>query len=97
MPIVRCPGGCFVSAYHCMDGIGPDRKPTYDKAWHVEEPNTFGTAKYVKWCRLIGAEPFICTNAGTGTEEEMSDWVEYCNLNLGKFARQKVARNRTAA
>jgi alpha-N-arabinofuranosidase len=87
VPIVRWPGGCFVSSYHWLDGIGPNRQPTYDKAWGVEDPNTFGTVEFVKWCRLIGAEPFICTNAGTGTPEEMSDWVEYCNLNIGKYGR----------
>jgi alpha-N-arabinofuranosidase len=87
IPIVRWPGGCFVSAYHWLDGVGPNRQSSLDKAWNVEEPNTFGTVEFVKWCRLIGAEPFICTNAGTGTQEEMSDWVEYCNLNIGKFAR----------
>ncbi len=89
IPIVRWPGGCFVSAYHWLDGVGPDREPTYDKAWHVEDPNTFGTAEYVQWCRLIGAEPYICTNAGTGTLEEMSDWVEYCNLSIGKYGRMR--------
>ncbi|MDR2470074.1 MAG: hypothetical protein LBD27_06300 [Tannerella sp.] len=87
IPIVRWPGGCFVSSYHWLDGVGTNRQPTFDKAWSVEDPNTFGTVEFVKWCRLIGAEPFICTNAGTGTQEEMSDWVEYCNLNVGKFAR----------
>ena len=89
IPIVRWPGGCFVSAYHWLDGVGPDREPTWDKAWHVEDPNTFGTAEYVQWCRLIGAEPYICTNAGTGTIEEMSDWVEYCNLSVGKYGRMR--------
>jgi alpha-N-arabinofuranosidase len=87
VPIVRWPGGCFVSSYHWLDGTGSKRIPTYDKAWKVEEPNTFGTDEYIKWCRLIGAEPYICTNAGTGTPEEMSDWVEYCNLNIGKYGR----------
>ena len=87
VPIVRWPGGCFVSAYHWLDGVGPERQPAYDKAWHVEDPNTFGTAEFVEWCRRIGAEPYICTNAGTGTPEEMSDWVEYCNLKIGKYGR----------
>ncbi|MDR1762940.1 MAG: hypothetical protein LBR64_03140 [Dysgonamonadaceae bacterium] len=87
IPIVRWPGGCFVSSYHWLDGVGQTRQPAYDKAWGVEDPNTFGTAEFVHWCRLIGAEPFICTNAGTGTAEEMSDWVEYCNLNVGKYAQ----------
>ncbi|MDR1817799.1 MAG: hypothetical protein LBR07_06475, partial [Puniceicoccales bacterium] len=93
VPIVRWPGGCFVSSYHWQDGVGPAAKrvPTLDKAWGVEDPNTFGTVEFVKWCRLIGAEPYICTNAGTGTAEEMSDWVEYCNARVGKFARMRAA------
>ena len=91
IPIVRWPGGCFVSAYHWIYGVGPDREPTFDKAWRVEDPNLFGTAEFVKWCRMIGAEPYICTNAGTGTPEEMSDWVEYCNLNVGRFGRMRRA------
>ena len=82
VPVVRWPGGCFVSSYHWFDGVGPIRTPAYDKAWHVEDPNTFGTDEFIAWCRKIGAEPFICTNAGTGTPEEMSDWVEYCNLRI---------------
>ena len=61
--------------------------PVFDKAWGVEDPNTFGTDEYVEWCRAIGAAPYICTNAGTGTLEEMSDWVEYCNLkDTGHYA-----------
>jgi alpha-N-arabinofuranosidase len=87
IPVIRWPGGCFVSAYHWLDGVGPNRPRSFDKAWGVIEPNTFGTAEFVKWCRLINAEPYICTNAGTGTPEEMSDWVEYCNLTDGKFAQ----------
>ena len=90
VPIVRWPGGCFVSTYHWMDGVGKKRTPSFDKAWGVEDPNTFGTDEFVKWCRLIGAEPYICTNAGTGFEEEMSDWVEYCNLaSQGRYARMR--------
>lgn len=91
VPIVRWPGGCFVSSYHWRDGIGPSRNPSYDKAWRVEEPNTFGTDEFIAWCREIGAEPYICTNAGTGTPEEMSDWVEYCNGNLGRWAAVRRA------
>ena len=91
VPIVRWPGGCFVSAYHWKYGVGPKRQPMWDKAWEVEDPNTFGTDEYVKWCRKVGCEPYICTNAGSGNEEEMSDWVEYCNLNVGKWGRQRIA------
>jgi len=90
VPIVRWPGGCFVSAYHWKDGVGSDRQPSYDKHWKVEEPNTFGTDEFIAWCRAIGAEPYICTNAGTGTAEEMSDWVEYCNGTTGRWARLRA-------
>lgn len=91
VPIVRWPGGCFASAYHWLDGVGRAREPSYDKAWRVEDPNTFGTDEFVSWCRLVGAEPYICTNAGTGTAEEMSNWVEYCNLTVGRWARLRAA------
>ena len=86
--VIRWPGGCFASGYHWRHGVGPDRVPSYDKAWRVEEPNTFGTDEFIEFCRLTGAEPYLCANAGTGTAEEMSDWVEYCNLNgRSRFAR----------
>lgn len=92
VPILRWPGGCFVSAYHWKDGVGQKRQPVFDKAWRVEEPNTFGTDEYIKLCRKIGCEPYICMNAGTGTPEEMSDWVEYCNLESeGKYAGWRIA------
>ena len=80
VPIMRWPGGCFVSAYHWKDGVGKNRIPSFNKAWRVPEPNTFGTDEYISLCGKIGCEPYICTNAGTGSAEEMSDWVEYCNL-----------------
>ncbi len=86
--VVRWPGGCFVSAYHWVDGIGPSRSPRFDKAWRVDEPNTFGTREFVEWCELVGATPYICTNAGTGTAEEMADWLEYCNSSSnGRWAQ----------
>jgi len=92
VPILRWPGGCFVSAYHWKNAVGPVRTPYFDKAWHVEEPCTFGTDEYIELCRRIGCEPYICTNAGTGDAEEMSDWVEYCNLDHeGPYAKQRIA------
>lgn len=96
VPVLRWPGGCFVSSYHWKDAVGEKRKPFFDKAWRVEDPNTFGTDEYVKMCRKIGCEPYICTNAGTGTAEEMSDWVEYCNLeDAGWYAKQRIANGYT--
>ena len=91
VPVLRWPGGCFVSSYHWQDGVGSARVPSFDKAWRVEDPNTFGTDEYIDLCRKLGCEPYICTNAGTGTAEEMSDWVEYCNLeHEGRYARKRV-------
>lgn len=92
VPILRWPGGCFVSSYNWKKAVGPNRTPMFDKSWRVEDPNTFGTDEYVKMCRKIGCEPYICTNAGTGSPEEMSDWLEYCNLDHeGEFARWRIA------
>lgn len=92
VPIIRWPGGCFVSSYHWKDAVGPERQPLFDKAWRVEDPNTFGTDEYIKLCRKLDCEPYICTNAGTGTAEEMSDWVEYCNLEReGRWAKLRIA------
>lgn len=89
--VLRWPGGCFVSAYHWKDGVGLHREPAFDKAWRVEDDNSFGTDEYMDFCRKINVEPYICTNAGSGTPEEMSDWVEYCNLkNQGKWAKYRI-------
>ncbi|MDO5538856.1 MAG: alpha-L-arabinofuranosidase C-terminal domain-containing protein [Eubacteriales bacterium] len=91
VPVLRWPGGCFVSSYHWKDAVGEKRVPLFDKAWRVEEPNTFGTDEYINMCRKVGCEPYICTNAGTGTAEEMSDWVEYCNLPCeGQYAKWRI-------
>src|SRR5215204_2372514 len=88
---IRWPGGCFVSGYHWQDGVGPTRTTAYDKAWGVEDSNLFGTDEFVAFCRKVGAEPYICTNAGTGTPEEMAGWLEYCNLDeAGAWARLRI-------
>lgn len=83
VPNVRWPGGCFVSSYDWLDGVGPDRLPTYDPAWRVTDPNTFGTGEFLAWCEELGAEAYICTNAGTGTPKEMAAWLEYANRPVG--------------
>ena len=89
--IVRWPGGCFASGYNWKDGVGLGRKPTPDPVWGVEDSNKFGTDEFVQWCRLIGSEPFICTNAGDGTPEEMREWVEYCNNSNGQYSKMRRA------
>ncbi len=89
VPIIRWPGGCYASGYHWQDGVGRQRKPTDDMAWGVREPHTFGTDEFVELCRLLGCEPYICSNAGNGTVEEMKGWVEYCNGSTGRFAQMR--------
>lgn len=82
LPILRFPGGNFVSGYHWEDGVGPiDERPLRpNPAWHdVVEYNHVGTDEYMALCRAIGCEPLICVNAGNGTPEEAARWVEYCN------------------
>jgi alpha-N-arabinofuranosidase len=88
-PVVRWPGGCYVSGYRWEKGVGKDRRPTDDMAWGVIEPNTFGTDEFVRLSRLAGWEPYICNNAGNGTVEEMRNWVEYCNGRSGKYAEMR--------
>ncbi len=81
LPILRWPGGNFVSGYHWEDGVGPiehrPTKPNY--AWGNAEPNTFGTDEFIAFCRAVGCEPMICINAGSGTPAEAARWIEYCN------------------
>ncbi len=91
LSVVRWPGGCFVSGYDWEDGVGGERRPTADPVWGVTDPNTFGTDEFVAWCRLVGCEPYICTNAGDGTPEQMARWVAYCNAVEGPLARRRAA------
>jgi alpha-N-arabinofuranosidase len=80
-PILRWPGGNFVSGYHWEDGIGPkERRPArMELAWGGVESNRFGTDEFLAYCRELGTEPYICINLGTGTLDEARNWVEYCN------------------
>ncbi|HOK78530.1 MAG TPA: alpha-L-arabinofuranosidase C-terminal domain-containing protein [Verrucomicrobiota bacterium] len=81
LPILRWPGGNFVSTYHWEDGVGPmELRPTLPNfAWGGVEPNLFGTDEFIEFCRAVSCEPMICINAGSGTPEEAARWVEYCN------------------
>lgn len=80
-PIIRYPGGNFASGYHWEDGIGPkEKRPArHDAAWQVEESNLVGTDEFLAFCELIGTEPLLVVNDGSGTAEEAARWVEYCN------------------
>jgi len=82
-PVVRWPGGCFADDYHWEDGVGPraQRPKRINAHWgQAIEPNEFGTHEFIKFCRRIGAEPYICGNVGSGSPRELRDWVEYCNF-----------------
>lgn len=87
VPVVRWPGGNFVSGYDWQDGIGPkEQRPVkLDLAWNRLETNEMGTDEYVKFCKLIGSENYICINAGTGTLDDARHWVEYCNYPKGTY------------
>jgi len=85
VPIVRYPGGNFVSGYNWLDGVGPkqDRPRVFDKAWNSLNTNQFGTNEFMAWCKAVGTQPLMGLNLGTGTPEEAAALVEYCNLEKG--------------
>jgi alpha-N-arabinofuranosidase len=85
VPIVRYPGGNFVSGYNWLDGVGPkqDRPRVLDKAWNSINTNQFGTNEFMAWCKAVGTEPLMGLNLGTGTPEEAAALVEYCNVEKG--------------
>ena len=85
VPIVRYPGGNFVSGYNWLDGVGPkqDRPRALDKAWNSINTNQFGTNEFMMWCKAVGTEPLMGLNLGTGTPEEAAALVEYCNVEKG--------------
>jgi alpha-L-arabinofuranosidase len=85
VPIIRYPGGNFVSGYNWLDGVGPkqDRPRVLDKAWNSLNSNQFGTNEFMAWCRAVGSTPLMGLNLGTGTAEEAAALVEYCNVERG--------------
>lgn len=85
VPIIRYPGGNFVSGYNWLDGVGPkdDRRRVLDKAWNSVNSNQFGTNEFLAWVRDVGTEPLLAVNLGTGTPEEAAALVEYCNVEKG--------------
>ena len=85
VPIVRYPGGNFVSGYNWLDGVGPaeQRPRQLDRAWNSIEPNTFGTNEFMTWCKAVGTLPLMGLNFGTGTAQQAADLVEYCNVDKG--------------
>ncbi len=97
VPVIRWPGGCFADTYHWKDGIGPkeNRPELVNLSWGgVLEDNGFGTHEFLDFCKLIGAEPYLAINVGSGTVQEARDWIAYVNSNKGPMAdlRKKNGR-----
>jgi alpha-L-arabinofuranosidase len=89
VPIIRYPGGNFVSGYDWLNGVGPkkDRPTVLDRAWDTIETNQFGTDEFLLWCKKVGTEPLLGLNLGSGNPAHASELVEYCNLEKGtKFS-----------
>jgi len=98
-PILRWPGGCFADDYHWQDGIGPrNARPRTVNLWWGEdiETNQFGTDEFLAFCGLIGAEPYICGNVGSGSPYEMRAWIEYANFGGDSDLARRRAANGSA-
>ncbi len=84
VPNLRWPGGCFADTYHWKDGIGPkNQRPTMVNCWWggAAEDNSFGTHDFLNMCELIGTEPYLAANVGSGTVQEFTDWLQYVNFD----------------
>ena len=84
IPNLRWPGGCFADTYHWKDGIGTKKdRPTIVNTWWggVTEDNSFGTHDFLNMCELLGTEPYLSANVGSGTVQEVSEWVQYVNFD----------------
>ena len=94
-PNLRWPGGCFADGYHWRDGIGArGKRPHTYNYWeaqmppgiHATETNEFGPHEFIHLCRLVGAEPYLAANIGSGSPKEFYDWVGYCNAPAGSLS-----------
>lgn len=98
IPNLRWPGGCFADEYHWRDGIGPrsQRRRMVNSHWGgVVEDNSFGTHEFLQLCELLECEPYIAGNVGSGTVQEMQDWVEYMTCGGDStLARERAANGR---
>ena len=95
VPVIRYPGGNFVSCYDWHDGIGPKEKrpKRMDYAWSSIETNQFGIDEFCQWAEKVGIEPMIAVNLGTGSIKDAGDLVEYCNHPGGTYWSDLRAQN----
>jgi len=103
-PVVRWPGGCFADSYDWRDGIGPRaQRPVRTNFWanvpslwkaadgpQKYEPNTFGTAEFMRFCQLCGSKPYLAANLRSLTPTDFYQWVEYCNSPAGSTSLAKT-------
>jgi alpha-N-arabinofuranosidase len=96
-PVIRWPGGCFADSYNWRDGVGPrSQRPVRTNFWDNDpqlrsapdgpqkyDPNTFGTAEFMRFCQLCGAQPYLAANVRSLTPNDFDAWVEYCNSPAG--------------
>lgn len=97
IPVLRWPGGCFADEYHWMNGIGPEDKRLgiINSNWGgTIEDNSFGTNEFFNLCELLGCEPYLSGNVGSGTVEELARWVEYITASAGPMADMRKANGR---
>lgn len=97
VPVLRWPGGCFADEYHWMDGVGPQEKrpKMVNNNWGgTVEDNSFGTHEFLNFCELLGIEPYISGNVGSGTVEELAKWVEYMTAENGTMADMRAGNGR---
>jgi alpha-L-arabinofuranosidase len=96
VPVLRWPGGCFADDYHWRDGIGRAAqrpKSVNTHGGHYIEDNGFGTHEFMGLCELIGAQPYLAGNVGSGSPQELRNWMEYCNFPKGSSLADERIRN----
>lgn len=94
LPVLRWPGGCFADEYHWKDGIGEvsSRGKVVNNWGHIVEDNSFGTHEFLRFCELVGCEPYISANVGSGSVREIMEWIEYITFDgvspMGELRRK---------
>lgn len=96
-PLLRWPGGCYADHYHWRDGIGPagQRQVRLGMSCglRVRDDNSHGTHEFMRLCEMLGAEPYLAGNVGSGSVQELCDWMEYCNSAVSTTLAQARAAN----
>ena len=95
VPMLRWPGGCYADHYHWRDGIGAERPVRLGMSCglQVEDNNSLGTHEFLWFCQQLGAEPYLAGNMGSGSVQELCDWLEYCNTHVATSLGRERAAN----